>query len=103
MNNLGMVKEFLNGMNKLGMRVVEVEIDNKATLQQVRKHIKDNDLTEAKLLYRSGKYVMTVIMEKVDHLGLVCAGFVKATPQEKKVLEEMYKPVLREYREVKQA
>lgn len=94
--NLEMVKDFLQGMNKLGMRVVTLDIATKDLLVKTRKHLKDIGFTEAKLVYRNGAYVMTVITEQVDHLGLALGGFTKLTKQEKELVESLYKPRVKE-------
>lgn len=100
LNNLGQVKGTLFNERNLGNRVANITLErNKDLLSQVRSHLKDKGFTEAKLTYRAGKYVMTVILDEVDHLGLVCGGYAKPTKAEKKILSEMYQPILREAKE----
>ena len=67
----------INHQIKNGLRVGEVFAKDKEQLQKLRNYLKQQGYTEAKLLYRKGKYVVVIIFEKVDKLGLAQAGFIK--------------------------
>lgn len=60
---------------KQEMRVTTISIEGKEVLQQVRKLIIDLGYTEAKLIYRNGAYLMTVVLEKVSKSDLKLMGF----------------------------
>lgn len=69
---------------KQEMRVVTLPIEGKELLQQARKLIIDLGYTEAKLIYRKGAYMMTVVLDKVTLSDLELMGFKKASKGTKK-------------------
>lgn len=91
MKKLVEVKNELYTQRNLGMRVVDVVIDNKNLLREVRDYLKERKFTEAKLIYRNGAYVMTIILEDVTPINVALAGFRKLTKEEKQIANNLYK------------
>lgn len=96
MNNVKELQGALLNQKNLGETIVLVTIENKDLLTQTRKMLNQVGYTEAKLLYREGQYVMIVVLDKVDHMGLAQMGLAKFTKEEKKIDEAMFKPYTRE-------
>lgn len=68
-----------------------ITIANKEELLKVRKTLKEKGFTEAKLLYRAGKYILTYFESSVSKLGLMELGFVKKNDEYKKAKEKFGK------------
>ena len=66
-------------------------IANKEELLKVRKTLKEKGFTEAKLLYRAGKYVLTYFESNISKLGLMELGFIKKDEEYKKTKEKFGK------------
>lgn len=62
-----------------------ITLENKEALQSFRK--KNTGITEAKLLYRAGNYVLTYFNKKVSDEGLMLLGYKKKSKELKKKLE----------------
>lgn len=60
---------------KQEMRVVTLLMQGKELLKEVRKLIIDLGYTEAKLIYRNGAYLMTVVLDNVSKSDLELMGF----------------------------
>lgn len=60
---------------KQEMRVATLLMQGKELLKEVRKLIIDLGYTEAKLIYRNGAYLMTVVLDNVSKSDLELMGF----------------------------
>ena len=64
--------------------IEEVILDNKAELKKFRNEIKDKDITEINLVYKAGKYIMTIINMALSKIQMIDAGLIKGTKVERK-------------------
>lgn len=64
--------------------IEEVILDSKAELKKFRNEIKDKDITEINLVYRAGKYIMTIINMALSRIQMIDAGLIKGTKTERK-------------------
>lgn len=66
-------------------------LQNKQSLRDNRKWLKDKGFTEINLIYRAGQYVLTYIDEAVDPLILMATGIIKdkRTKEQKEQMKNM--------------
>lgn len=83
MNNVKELLETIRGNVRVGLYNFDIIVEGKKTLKDLRKSLDGMGYTIAKVIYRNGKYVVTIIADKVNRGILAYAGYTTFTKNAK--------------------